>query len=45
MAKRTFVHLEKNKNALFACCAGNFEFFGQVTQGLFEKVLVGISRS
>jgi len=44
MAERAFIHLEKKKYTLFASCAGDFEFFGQVAKGLFEKELVWISR-
>lgn len=44
MAERAFIHLEKKKNTLFASCTGNFELFGQVAQGLFEKELVWIPR-
>ena len=44
MTKWTFVHFEKEKNTLFPLFARDFELLGEITEGLFEKVLVRIAR-
>jgi hypothetical protein len=44
MAKRTFIHFEKQENALFSFLACDLELLAQVAQRLLEEELVWIAR-